>query len=251
VRALAHIPGLISVLCPTRNRPENVERLIQSIHDTATDKVEVVFRTDDDAPLHRDFLASERIIEECGPRITLSQMWNEAYAASHGEIVMQCGDDIVFRTRGWDDRVREVFAGIPDKVALVYGDDLMHGVKHATHGFVHMKWVDTVGYLTPPHFSCDYGDTWLMEVGLLLGRLVYLPDVVTEHMHPAAGKASWDQSHQERLARGDRDNVRQLYLDTRPERARDEEKLRAIMDDYELPIPDGAGSGIRAMYEDA
>lgn len=243
-------PGLISVLCPTRQRPDNVRRLLESIAATASHAVEVVFRTDTDSPLGDNLPGSTLFTEVCGPRITLSQMWNEAYTASHGDIVMQCGDDIIFRTPGWDDRIREAFSTIPDNIALVYGDDGFHGIKHATHGFVHHAWVDTVGYLTPPYFSCDYGDTWLMEVAMLTSRLVYLPDVITEHMHPANGKAPWDQSHQERVERGDRDNVQQKYLDTRHERDNDSVKLRRIMTSGQLPLPAGAGDGVRALYSD-
>ena len=227
---------MISVLCPTRQRPDSVKRLLDSIAMTAaTTKVEVVFRTDDDSPLDMNLAQSSRITEVRGPRITLSQMWNEAYAASRGEIVMQCGDDIVFRTHGWDERVRQEFAAVPDHIALVYGNDLLQGANLATHGFVHHTWVDTLGYFTPPYFSCDYGDAWLHELGVLTGRLRYMADVVTEHMHPSAGKALWDLSHQERMERGRQDNVAQLFEDRRPERERDAAKLRSVMTDSYVP----------------
>ena len=222
-------PGWISVLCPTRARSFNVNRLLDSIAATAaTDKVEVVFRTDEDSPLEAN-ISSPRIIETRGPRILLAQMWNEAYAVSRGEIDMVCGDDIVFRTPGWDERVRAEFAVVPDRIALVYGNDLLQGQNLATHGFMHHTWVEALGYVTPPYFSCNYVDTWLHEIAERIGRLRYMPDVITEHMHPGAGKAAWDQSHQERLARGQRDNVAQIWIDTEPERAREAAKLQALI----------------------
>lgn len=221
-------PGMISVLCPTRGRPDSVRRLLDSISATAaTQRVEVVFRTDDDSPL--EYPQSERVIEVRGPRITLSQMWNEAYYASHGEIVMQCGDDIVFRTEAWDLMVRAMFADIPDRIALVYGNDLLQGRNLATHGFVHHKWVDQLGYFTPPYFSCDYGDAWLHDLATRVDRLRYIEHMVTEHMHPAAGKAPWDQNHQERRARGDRDKVHEIWGSTVGQRVKDAEKLRELM----------------------
>lgn len=222
---------MISVLCPTRQRPDSVKRLLDSIAMTAaTTKVEVVFRTDDDSPLDMNLAQSSRITEVRGPRITLSQMWNEAYAASRGEIVMQCGDDIVFRTHGWDERVRQEFAAVPDHIALVYGNDLLQGANLATHGFVHHTWVDTLGYFTPPYFSCDYGDAWLHDIAARVGRLRYMPDVVTEHMHPNVGKAAWDQNHLDRVARGQRDNVSQVWADTWQEREQGAETLRKLME---------------------
>jgi hypothetical protein len=52
---------------------------------------------------------------------------------------------------------------------------------------------------------------------------------VTEHMHPVAGKAQWDETHQERVQRGDRDGIHELYRSLQRERDADVAKLRAIM----------------------
>lgn len=222
------VPGLVSVLCPTRNRAHNVHRLLDSMEATAAGLIEVVFYTDEDAPLGGEGKRSY-VTEVNGPRIVLSQMWNECYAASRGEVVMQCGDDIVFRTPEWDRRVRQAFNECPDKVLLVYGNDLFQGRNLATHGFVHHTWPDTLGYFTPKHFSCDYGDQWLFDIAVMLGRTRYLDDVVTEHMHPVAGKAPWDQNHQERVERGDRDGIHDLYRSLLPEREAAADKLRKLM----------------------
>ena len=161
----------------------------------------------------------------------LSEMWNQcqAQAAAHCTIFMHCADDLIFRTQGWDDAVRAAFDAVPDRIAFVHGDDGHWGGTLGTHGFLHHRWVEAVGYFLPPYFSCDYNDTWLTEVADAIGRHVYLPDVLVEHMHPAFSKGPWDQTHEERAARGLRDDVAGLYARLAPERARDAEKLRAAM----------------------
>ena len=50
-------------------------------------------------------------------------MWNRCYEISSGDIVMHCGDDIRFRTKGWDTKVLNKFKEYKDKIVLVYGDD--------------------------------------------------------------------------------------------------------------------------------
>jgi len=226
---------MISICCPTRARPSNMRRLVESAQGLASGPVEVVFYVDLDDP---DSIAtavelgmSGTVRHVAGERITLSDMWNVAAENASGEILMMCGDDVVFRTPEWDKRVEEGFEAVPDRVALVYGNDLIQHERLATHPFIHRNWYNAVGYLVPYGFSCDWCDMWLNEVAIELGRRVYLPDVITEHVHPVMGKVRMDDNHRERLARGRRDNVRQLYTDRAEERVADVVKLRAVMAD--------------------
>jgi hypothetical protein len=210
-----------------------MRRLVESIHATAASPVEVVFYVDlddsDSLATAVDLGFNGTVKHVAGERIVLSDMWNVAAAHASGEILMMCGDDVVFRTPGWDKRVEETFARIPDRIALVYGNDLIQHERLATHPFIHRNWYNTVGYLVPNGFSCDWCDMWLNEVAIELGRRVYLPDVVMEHIHPCVGKVRMDDNHRERLERGRRDNVTQLYADRAAERAADVAKLQAVM----------------------
>ncbi len=196
----------------------------------AGDDIEFVFYCDEDALLPVDISLEPGVTVISGPRIVLSATWNECFTYAHGDIVMQGNDDVLFRTPGWDQAVEDAFSQIPDRIAFVHGQDLHQPPgTFGTLGFLHRTWVKAVGYVTPPYFSSDYGDTWLNDVANALDRRVYLPEVITEHMHPAAGKAEWDQTHMERLARGSRDDVAGLYASLAPAREEDVRKLRAVM----------------------
>lgn len=221
---------MISLLCPTRNRPGNVARMMASARATASGPLEFVFYTDSDAPLPERITSAPDAVTIRGERIVLSAMWNECAAKASADIMMQCDDEVIFRSQGWDTMVLAAFGTIPDMIAFVHGRDLYQpDGTFGTLGFLHRRWVDTVGYFTPPYFSCDYGDTWLNDVSNALGRRVYLRDVITEHCHPIAGKGTWDQTHLERLARGRQDNVAGLYESLASGRAADVAKLRAVM----------------------
>jgi len=223
---------VISVLLPTRNRPDSLARLLASSLDTAATEVEFVVYVDDDDPTYAtnaEVLAryGGRLVS--GPRVVLSEMWNRCYAHASFDVVMQCGDDIVFRSDNWDARVLDEFDTVSDKILFVHGDDGFQHEKIGTHGFLHRNWVDAVGYFLPPYFSSDYNDLWLTEVADALGRRRYLPDVYTEHMHPVVGKGTWDVTHQERLVRHQRDDVARIYRERAADRAADVAKLRLVM----------------------
>jgi Glycosyl transferase family 2 len=220
---------VISVLCPTRNRPDSVRRLINSGLDTAYGPVEFIFYCDLDAPLPKDVTERPEVKVINGERITLSQMWNECQKLATADVFMQCGDDVVFRTKNWDKRILDTFEEYPDKVAFVFCNAKDWGDKLGTHGFLHRKWVETVGYFTPPHFTSDFGDKWIDELGRLVGRRVYLSDVVTEHMHPIWGKSSWDATYTERLNRHSGENLDALYESLAGQRLADAERLKAVM----------------------
>lgn len=229
---------MISLLCPTRNRPDNVRRMYRSALENAAGPVEALFYVDEDAPKsvpgeelrelgHELTGTVPSVCVVPGPRITLSDMWNVLARSANGEIMMHCGDDIVFRSKDWDLQVINTFNAYPDRIVFVHGNAMDYGERFGTHGFLHRRWVQTVGYFTPPYFASDYADTWINDVADMIGRRHYLPDVITEHMHFVFGKAPLDATYQERLDR--HGNAVQLYESTLDQRQEAAEKLRAAM----------------------
>ena len=225
----------ISIIVPTRKRPVAVTELVESIVNTADDfsKIEILFYIDPD-----DVQSERRILELVSTHgsnikytssretLNLSQMWNYAYdKLNTSDIIMLCGDDIRFRTRSWDTMVRNEFIQVDDNILLVYGDDKYHGIKHATHSFVHKRWVEASGFWLPPYFCADYVDTWLFEVATQIGRIKYLPTVVTEHMHYTFGKSAFDETSQRKSAAANREHPAHIYNIKHNERCDHADKL--------------------------
>lgn len=222
-------PTMISLLCPSRGRPSQFTRMAESAIETATypRSIEIICYLDADDDYHYPVLPN--VTYTLQERCLLSEAWNRCYALAKGEILMHCGDDIVFRTDGWDEMVRDEFARWPDRIVLVQGDDLSPNREVlATHGFLHRRWVETVGYFVPPLFSSDWNDVWLTEIADMLDRRVRL-DFITEHMHYAFAKAEHDRTYAEREERGARDGVVELFKQTLPDRKADAAELRAAM----------------------
>jgi hypothetical protein len=191
----------------------------------ASGPVEVLVYADDDDPSDYEAKGCFRTVR--GPRITLSDCWNRLADVAQGDILGMGADDIRFRTPAWDLRIRDMFDVFPDRICFVHGRDGIHDEKLGTHGFISRRWFETLGYFTWPAFPADYADTWLHELAGRIGRRVYVPDLLIEHLHPIAGKAEWDQTHFERLARGRASNVAQLWKDLEGQRIADAERLEA------------------------
>ena len=178
--------NLISILCPTRSRPENVKRMVDSILSNADspELCEFLFYVDNDDftfPPEIERLKTVKVFR--GPSMWISNLHNHLYINSRGEFLFSAGDDMIFRTSGWDTIVREKFRQIPDKIGLVFGDDLgTHAGKIATHGFFHRKWVDSLGTWVQPGRGSLW-DLWSTETARKLDRLFFDKALVIEHRH--------------------------------------------------------------------
>lgn len=217
---------MVSILVPSRGRPDNLRRLYRSLLQTTEGEWELLVRLDEDDPLRAEYDQPPHQLNVTAPRGLMSQLWNDLIPFALGDVLMMGGDDIAFSTPGWDALVREALP--EDLITVVHGNDLSpNSATIGTHPFVSREWVETLGYLTPPYFESDYVDLWLCEVADALGRRVYLPDVVIEHLHPGFGKAEWDSTYQERVDRAA--GMEKVWADTAPKRVEDSHKLRMAM----------------------
>jgi len=185
----------ISLLCPTRERPNWMERVWNSACDTANEKdnLEIVYYIDgqdeDFPPDHAGLAQFEKIKSDqvkafIGRRYEyFGRMFNKAYEISTGEICMLCADDLLFKTEGWDTAVREAFLKYPDRIALVWAGDGICNEALPTHPFLSRAWADTVGYFACPYLLSASLDIYVFQIAKGVGRAVYLDKVMIQHLH--------------------------------------------------------------------
>jgi glycosyltransferase involved in cell wall biosynthesis len=187
----------ISVIVPTRNRPEWVRRLWESAKDTASVMPEFCTYIDDDDVLSIPICEELDIKYRQGPRRVYTQNYNEAAVLSTGSILFDVADDFVFREKNWDLKIIAEFDKVRDKLILVHGFDGTEGTENATHFFVHRRWVNALGYLFPPYFRWANADVWMTKVANMVGRKVYLPYMIVEHFRCWGGLAPADSTFRE------------------------------------------------------
>jgi hypothetical protein len=234
----------ISILIPTRHRPHNVLRLVESIIKTSSgiNGLELLFFVDLDdketwdlLPLLEDKM--KRLIYSAkgyikfissadDPKIHYNRWWNFLWKHASGDIFMQGGDDLVFSTEGWDKAVVKAFESYPDRMSVVYcNDGSCDSHIRATHPFLSREWCNLLGYFQPTIFDGAYNDTWITELGKLTGRLVHLDNYLIDHMHVDFGKSSNDEVYDRQRQACREQDSRKIFQDTLPVRQKDAQKI--------------------------
>lgn len=189
--------GLLT-LVPTRNRVENALGLLDAFYETsAEDDSGLLFIVGTEDPRCNEYM--NKIPEDhlmIFPERGLVKALN--YAApkytSKYEAIGFMGDDHRPRTHGWDSSYLAALRGLGD--GYVYGNDLLMGESIPTQVAISSSIIEVLGFFGPPGFTHLCVDLTWKDMGEGLGRIEYLPDVIVEHMHPAAGKAKNDSGYQ-------------------------------------------------------
>ena len=227
-----------SLLVPTRNRPNNIVRFVESVAETSSDEstIEILFYVDaDDENTKNATEAIEDIIEN-KPNIKYSMMgdsvdwynkwWNYLWQHCSGKYIMQCGDDLIFRTDNWDVEIKKSFNQYPDPFVVIYCDDGSDDAEdRATHPVLSKEWCDELGYFVPGKFLGAYNDTWITEVAQYANRFHYVPHVLIEHMHPDFKKSEIDEVYSKQIDMVHVQNAGQVFKDTKQERINDSNKI--------------------------
>lgn len=184
------------VIVPSRGRPQNIERLVGDWLDTATTDADLRVVIDADDPELDRYLKIEEapFLEiEVQQQRGLNRILNAAaiIEASYYGIVGFMGDDHAPRTIGWDQKIRDV---LEDSIGVAYGDDLLMGETIPTAAFITSNLVRCLGWYSPPALTHLCLDVFWKHLGEATS-LHYLPDVIIEHMHPANGKAEFDERY--------------------------------------------------------
>lgn len=189
---------MISILCPSRGRPELAQRMIKTINETVSDQKNIeikLYLNDDDPTLEKYKKLIDKRYYKIGPNQSPAYSWNLLADEAKHDILFLAGDDITFKTQKWDLKIKECFDRYDDKICMVvpwdgktedWRKDLPDqpiikvpvGIKIGSpHFAVHRNWMKTLGYFVPPFFWHFYVDTYTQKVANKLDRLIFLPSV--------------------------------------------------------------------------
>jgi hypothetical protein len=178
---------MISLLCPTRGRPDRAMQFLDSVLSTQANDNEIIFGLQSDDPKLESYpqeIRSKAVIFE--PSSTV-YYWNQMAKQAKGDLLTLIADDVIMRTKGWDTKFEAVSKQYPDGMYLITTQD---GRNHgdppkdlpAPHPTITRKWFETLGYFTFPGLFHYYADTWNSSIARRLGRQVNLYDVMWEHI---------------------------------------------------------------------
>ena len=226
----------IAILVPSRERMNNRLTLLFSILTTADnlDNLKLYYGVDKDDPtlpiikkVAKGITCLEVIeIENNGKFLGLGVLWNKMVNSTSEDIISMIGDDMVFKTQGWDTMLLEEFDKIPDdKIKAVHCNDDCHGSKLAVNLFCHRKYAEILGGFMREEFMINWVDQWLHQMFSAFNRLIYRSDIMIEHRHWVLGKNVRDNTA-DRMAIADENKISdKLWHDLVDERISDTKKL--------------------------
>lgn len=236
----------ISLLVPSRGRPELLRRFLESVlaRSERPDRVEVVIYADEDDPsTHGHKVEALDVHTLIGPRATMGRYNTACLEKSRGDILCLCNDDLVIQTRGWDRIVREMHAAMQDRVYLAYPNDLFKGRSLSAFPILSRKVCDLLGDPFPEAYRGAFIDYHLLDIFKRLERrghtrLIYLEEVVFEHMHYRTGKGDFDETY----GRRGRFLDDQTFLQLRADRDSAAGRLLAAIEGAAVPAAPSAAS---------
>jgi len=185
-------------ILPSRSRPHNLARLYKACQETGLSST-VWVRLDFDDPLLGAYTAPgwEIIV---GPRMPLSRLYNDFYAAFpnlpwYGFIA----DDVVPETPLWDQSLIDI-AG-RDGMAVPEGSQDPGGTPHFVLGG---DLVRDMGWLCLPGLDRIFIDTVWADVARSRGVLRHAPGVMLRHHHFGNGLALMDGTYRKHHKEEDR-----------------------------------------------
>lgn len=176
----------VSLLCPTKGRPEQAERLLLSFLNTKQTPSELLFclqyddeRLDDYKELFLKHNFTSFI--ETTSWFPTTQLWNILSQKSNADIQVLMGDDVVIETPGWDKIFIEYSKKYTDGIYCLTPLDGINQPGSCPHPILSKKWVDTLGYFVPPCFMHRYIDTWIATIAQKLNRFEIIHEVLFDH----------------------------------------------------------------------
>ncbi|WP_146605807.1 aspartyl/asparaginyl beta-hydroxylase domain-containing protein [Micromonospora craterilacus] len=255
----------ISVLCPTRDRPAGLYRLLTSMARTAVDpsRIEILCYVDSDDPrlaAYRRLAASRRlrrfarVVLHVGPPVGVPPAWNTLAELATGGYLAMANDDQLYVDHGWDvaldRRVAQVAQDHPDRVACLYFDAGQYPDGGCDFPIVSRDWYATLGYYAPELFQQWQAERWIFDLARRIDRLYPIPGIFVDHLHYQDYKAPFDATYQRhRMTREKSLADQALFIRTAPERARAAELLRRAMTADPARIPGGQPSEGPPMAE--
>jgi hypothetical protein len=208
--------------------------MLASAKATASSPLEVcAWRDEDD---RTEYPADPAVRYGSGPRpyldggLCTSELWTKAAELASGDVLMLCADDVIFRTRGWDERVQDAFISVSDRIVMVYADD--GGRRKApVLPFVSREWIEATGEFTPPGWQGWMSDQWIWQLAAELGRVVFLPDVRIAHLQRRGSDETYRDGERAREAAGGLDGMIARFYSPEMMARREEQvaRLRAAM----------------------
>jgi glycosyltransferase involved in cell wall biosynthesis len=154
----------ISILIPTRKRPQQLDRVISELTPVLSKEVELLVGIDEDDTSYdiNSLQDTEGVKVVRTPKtIYLSNIYNILFEYSRGEIIGYGSDDISFKNMQIFSKMLDVFKERGDILYFFSPGDEPYPLNVPDHAFVTAKSIRSLGFLALPNLEHGYIDHYL------------------------------------------------------------------------------------------
>lgn len=175
----------INLCTPTRGKPDQLREFVsETLANAVLDQTRIVigFDGDDDTSTEAYWIGLDKVIVSVAPREdALGAKYNRCAAAYDADLYVMGLDDVAISTKGWDAKLIAASNVFHDGIGLVYFGKEPHGESLPSMMAATKRLVDLMGYFVVPYFPFWWGNTWLDEIGHMIGRIVQADDIETRY----------------------------------------------------------------------
>jgi len=181
----------ISILLPSKGRPFRLNKFLNSLKDTIYDysKVEIIVCLDIDEKEMYNKIDIENIHYTFfyGPKNrTMGQLNRDCLYYASGKTIFYSNDDVIFKTKNWDMKLKEKIKTLKDNIFLMYPNDLLKKSKLCTFPIMDRKLLlENIDFL-PEEYSGSFMDTHIMDIFKEYRKgeaIYYLNNIICKHEH--------------------------------------------------------------------
>jgi hypothetical protein len=191
------------VLCPTRERPKILERMLKSYLETKSSNTDLaIYLNADDPSLEEYRYVLEKNYSpyfKVGPRRYLAEAYNLFYSMfPEYDYYAPVNDDHVFITPGWDKKLIDIIETQGKGWGLAAAEDTLTNwnlYKHPSGCVISGNIPRTLGYMVWPKIHHIGIDDYYQRLMQGIDRLFHVPEVVIEHRHWLNGRALLDKNY--------------------------------------------------------
>lgn len=199
------MPPRLTVLVPTRGRPQNVFPILEQWRATGafSDGAEIVFIVDQDDPALYSYMGEIQESPDRGVSFVVESEWRPLVPKLNRQALIQAklsdrhigfaGDDHLPRTEGWARQYIEALDA--RRTGVVSCPDGYRRDDLPTQWAMTSDIVRELGRMVPAPVEHLYCDNAVRDLAKCAHAYSWLPDVLIEHMHPFAGKADSDDGY--------------------------------------------------------
>lgn len=177
----------IALLCPTKGRPVECERMVKSVRATSSMRIPIYLAAKEpyENITHSVSETEWTIMPEGMPT---AYKWNllaeKAMQDQSIKLFMLCADDVIFTTPCWDKALLDHYNALENKIHVYHLRDSRNPAG-TPHPIVTREYIQAMGYFLPPIFLHWFVDTWTVDIARLNGCFTHLKDYELQHIKPS------------------------------------------------------------------